>query len=274
MKIFNWVNRRFHKDGFTSNENKKIKANDHIDTQALLEQVALVDVLGGWSDGILTIGTLGYDPLKSSNQQKEYLVFYSDREKQDQHEGEEFLLDGDDDHDDDDLKKDDEELNPLMFTTLEHNFEDVILDNDVNPHELVVSSLEVIESNNTPGITDQNKNKEERITLADLFLADSDVKVKLDPSKVFLDPKQKSHFKKKHGLSFVNKLIPQRVKDDINPIKNLKRVMGRMLNRKIHPEVDAKVNKTDGQNSSRVGNNSSTEHDESVLLLPTQGASM
>nr|UTH76900.1 tiller angle control 1-1 [Populus nigra] len=61
MKIFNWVQRRFHhgaiKDGLARNVKKAESITNEADKQALLKQVALVDVLDGWKDGILTIGT-------------------------------------------------------------------------------------------------------------------------------------------------------------------------------------------------------------------------
>ncbi|KAJ7963455.1 NAD-dependent protein deacetylase HST1-like protein [Quillaja saponaria] len=187
--------------------------------------------------------------------------------------------------------KHDEELNPLMFTMLEHNFDDFSSNNAVpNPikqdlvmnfdHQVAlnpfVNSLEVYESKKSEEITNQTKNKGERITLADLFLADSDVKIKLDPAKFLLDSSNRQNLKKKHGLSFAKKLIP-RVKDDTHPMKNLKRLMGRMLKRKIHPELDAKMKKPDGHKTIEVGAIISTKQQkvsESVCLLPIQGASM
>lgn len=202
------------------------------DSQALMKQVAVADFLGGWKDGILTIGTLGCDPLKSFNQNKEYYALESEDEL-DEDDEEHLLVDGDDE---DNYNAEHEELNPLMHTTFEHDFEDVVSANhDANASQEVVVmtfnkvvltppviSHEAIESNEVE--TDQKKKKGERITLADLFLADSDVKMKLDPDKVLFQSSEKpSTLKAKHGLSFTKKLIP-RVKDNPHPIKDIKKV--------------------------------------------------
>ena len=56
---------------------------NNTDSQALLKQVALTESLGGWEDGILTIGTLGYDPLKSINPHKEYFALEIEVEQED-----------------------------------------------------------------------------------------------------------------------------------------------------------------------------------------------
>ncbi|XP_061370395.1 protein TILLER ANGLE CONTROL 1-like [Gastrolobium bilobum] len=262
MKIFNWVHKRFHhnppKDGFASNMKKNEPTINNVDSQALPKQVALTDLLGGWNDGILTIGTLGYDPLKSINHSKEY-----------------FALETDDDQD----NAEQEDLNPLMHNTFEHNFEDVVSENhDANarteevvrtfneivqapPVEVVrtfneivqappVISHEVMESNDEE--IDQKKKKGERITLYDLFLADSDVKLKLDPAKAMLESSEKQSLKTKHGLSFAKKLIP-RVKDNPHPMKEIKKLMKKMLKRKIHPDLDVKNHKPEGQEVSTAG---------------------
>ena len=99
-------------------------------------------------------------------------------------------------------------------------FNEIVLAQPVN-----ISHDEVImESNNDVEITDdQKKKKGERITLADLFLADSDVKVKMDPAKFLLESSEKSRLKAKHGMCFAKKLIP-RVKDNPHPVKDIKKV--------------------------------------------------
>lgn len=191
-------------------------------------------MLDEWQDGILTIGTLGYDPLKSFNQQKEYLALESEDELDHEGEAEHNFVDDEKEEADYDVQH--EELNPLMNTTFEHNYEDVFYRNsDANASKQgvvmtlndncltppVVTSYEITEL--SPGETDQRKKKGERITLADLFLADSDVKIKLDPAKTLLEPNEKPSLKAKHGLSFAKKLYPL-VKDNSHPVKNLQRV--------------------------------------------------
>ncbi|CAB4300702.1 unnamed protein product [Prunus armeniaca] len=295
MKIFNWVHKRLHqrvvKDGFAGNVKKsELETNDK-DTQAFLKQVGLVNVdgLDGWRDGILTIGTFGFDPLKPFTHQNEYFVLESEEDDQESHG---FSHSGNDDDDDDehyDHSVEDEELNPLMFTTFEHSFEDigsnfdaivekpadVILTVDGVPLTPFEGSSE-ISTKPDQSANDQNKNKKgQRITLADLFQADvPDVgQLKLDSGKVRPEMEKKMNARTRSGLAFAKKLIP-RVKDDSSPIKNMQRLMRRMLKRKIHPaELEVKIHKSDGQKQpSAVELISNVENDayESVSLLPIQ----
>lgn len=260
MKIFNWVHKRFHhntlKDGFASNMKKTEPTVNNADSQALLKQVALTESLGGWEDGILTIGTLGYDPLKSINHHKEYFALEMEVEQEDG-EGENMMVDEEEEKC---YNAEHEELNPLIYNSFEHNFEDHVgcenHDDDVDVvrsfNEIVVAAPPVIsyESNDV-----EAKKKGERITLADLFLADSDVKMKLDPAKVcHLASSEKPNLKAKHGLSFAKKLIP-RVKDNPHPMKDIKKLMKKMLKRKIHPDLDVKNLKPEGEEVSAAGLN-------------------
>ncbi|KAJ1378373.1 hypothetical protein SESBI_47905 [Sesbania bispinosa] len=282
MKIFNWVHKRFHhnslKDGFASNMKKTEPTIDNTDSQALLKQVALTDLLGGWKDGILTIGTLGYDPLKSINHNTEYFALEAEDE-QDKGEEEHILVDDDDNENC--YNAEHEELNPLMHNTFKHNFQDVVCENhDANAnkeevvrtmHEIVqvqsVISHDVIESFDVE--SDQKKKRGERITLADLFLADTDVKIKLDPAKVLLESTEKPNLKAKHGLSFAKKIIP-RVKDNAHPMKDIKKLMKKMLKRKIHPDLDVKNHKAEEQEAGAAGiiDNHINEGNHSNYFLP------
>lgn len=221
----------FHSDGFASNMKKTEPTVNNVDMQ---KQVALTDYLGCWKDGILTIGTLGYDPLKSINHHKEYFALEAENEQDKPGEGEHIMVD-DDDHENC-YSAEQEELSPLMYNTFEHNnFEDVVCENHDGSkeeekvvirsfHEIVeappVIFHEITESNDVEA--DQKKKSGERITLADLFLADSDVKIKMD--KVLLESSdEKPNLKAKHGLSFAKKIIP-RVKDNARPMKDIKKV--------------------------------------------------
>lgn len=221
-------------DGLASNIKKTEPTLNDADGQALLKQIELGGALDGWKDGILTIGTLGYDPLRSFNQEKEYLALEGGREL-DHEEGDQrdqITVDGDGV----DYIADHEELNPLMHNAFEHNYEDTFEPNHgVNAsdeHSLVMAlnenflsptliSHEITELGSEE--TDERKKKGDRITLADLFLADSDVKMKMDPVKVFLEPSGKPSLKSKHGLSLTKKLFPL-VKDNSHPVKNIRRV--------------------------------------------------
>lgn len=73
-------------DGVTKNEKKK--RNEGIseiekNTKAILDQVGLVDALDNWFDGVLTIGTFGFDTLN----------FKEEDEKEDDDECESVDLD-------------------------------------------------------------------------------------------------------------------------------------------------------------------------------------
>ncbi|XP_050235937.1 protein TILLER ANGLE CONTROL 1 [Mercurialis annua] len=270
MKIFNWVHRQFHhaplKDGLARNVKKAEFIKNEGDKQALLKQVALVDVLDGWRDGILTIGTLGLDPLKPFDQQNQYFVLESEHEDQYQED--------DDDHNGDELEQspvtnsssfkqehsnigyescdDDEEdeVNPLIFTRFDHNFD-------------IGSTLDIKSE------SDDIKEKGKRITLAELFLEDSDVKKKKDSVQTdqHIKPGKKSTVPKT-GLSFAKKLIPS-VGDDSRPIKKLNKLMKRMLKRKIHPDVEGKDNDQQKSSIMEFAVTKGNVAAESVSLLPT-----
>ncbi|MED6181911.1 hypothetical protein PIB30_023752 [Stylosanthes scabra] len=234
MKIFNWVHRRLHhsttlKDGFASNMEKiEPTRSNNADSEGMMKQVAFAELFSGWRDGILTIGTLGCDPLINSySQNKQYYALDSEEDQEEEEEEEE---------DEDNYNgEDDEEVNPLMQSTFEH----------------VIRQEEEEEEVKKVGVAEEmeKKKKGERITLADLFLADSDVKMegaKVSTTSADEDEKQitvkaKHHVhihKHMHGLSFPKKLIPRGLnKNNPHPIKDIKKLMRKMLKRKIHPEL-------------------------------------
>ncbi|KAF9687951.1 hypothetical protein SADUNF_Sadunf02G0146500 [Salix dunnii] len=226
MKIFSWVQRRFHhgtiKDGLAGNVKKAESITKETDKQALLKQAALVDVLDDWKDGILTIGTLGLDPLIPFNQQNDqYFILESDEEGQEEEEdeGKEEVREREQHSVDDDYYYDDnvedEEVNPLIRATFDHSFEetgsnsltyDVITNSGIAQHE-------------------QRKNKEERITLAELFLKDSDMEKKPDSVEVETRAGNKKPVAcAKSGLCFAKKLIRPRAVDDSRPINKFNQV--------------------------------------------------
>ncbi|XP_031251157.1 uncharacterized protein LOC116142091 [Pistacia vera] len=291
MKIFNWVHRKFNhnviKDGFARNVKKTESIAIDTNTKALLEQVALVDVLDGWKDGILTIGTFGFDSLKPFDQPKEYFIFESEAEEE---EGENDLINNDDDFDEDnDIVVEDEEVNPLIFTTFGHNFKDIASDGDGNVekrHDVIITLDGVpltpfVGSSNELRFeigskdSDQGK-KRRRTTLADLFSEDSDINYKKTTSyEVEQNVGKKQSVRTKNGLSFAKKFIPH-VKEDSRPIKKLHQMMRRMLKRKIHPELEGKANKSEGQNKGSVLDllGKKNENVESVSLLPVPDATV
>lgn len=228
-----WVKILLWTDGLARNVKKAESISNDADKQALLKQVALVDVLDGWKDGILTIGTLGFDPLKSY-QQNEYFILESEEEEEDEEreeeeeEGKQGQYSMDDD-DDDYENVEDEEVNPLIFTTFEHNFEDIGSNFEANAvkSDVIMTvdgvTLAPIKTNSSIPEIDQRKRKGERITLAELFLADSDMKKKPNSGQTELYSGKKPIVRAKNGLSFARKFIPH-VRDDSRPIKKFHQV--------------------------------------------------
>ncbi|EEF29053.1 conserved hypothetical protein [Ricinus communis] len=261
----------FWTDGLARNVKKAESITNEADKQALLKQVALVDVLDGWRDGILTIGTLGLDPLKPFNQQNEYFVLESEGEEDSEEEDDDDYNDNEEEHvqysissddDDDDINaSDEEEENPLIFTRFEHNSEDIGPALDANA--IKSNMIMTIDSIEDSSCDLQRKRKGERITLAELFLADSDMKKKPDPVENELKSGRKPPVRGKNSLSFAKKLISH-VGEDSRPIKKFNQLMRRMLKRKIHPELEGKGVKTDYQNKSSIMEFGSSKGNEAL----------
>ncbi|TYH06323.1 hypothetical protein ES288_A08G147500v1 [Gossypium darwinii] len=232
MKIFNWLHKRFPhnvlKDGLVRNVKKTDSIAIDTNSKALLEQVALFDLLDGWRYGVLTIGTFGFDPLKSLGELNDHLPLESNGDE----EEEERFSNNNDEDDDDDNNNSYDEVNPLV---LGHSLEDILED---STHNEIKFNLEVIE--------DHSEKLRRRTTLADLFYQDSDMKNKPTHLDLELNPCEKASFPTKKGTSFAKKFIPHAGKDS-RPIKMLNQMMNRMLKRKIHPELQGKGNKLEGQ---------------------------
>ncbi|GMI66747.1 Tiller Angle Control 1 [Hibiscus trionum] len=262
MKIFNWVQKRFHhnvlKDGVAGNVTKTDSIAIDSDAKALLQQVALSDMLDGWQEGILTIGTFGFDPLKSFAQQNDY----------DDDDDERCV----DNNDEEDVENGGgEEVNPQSLEDVDHatyGETDVMMMVDgvggSTDHEITFE-LEATEGH--------SGKLRRRTTLADLFSEESDIKNK--PCPLELDSKyscKKPYARTKNGLSFAKKLIPQ-VGEDSRPIKMLHQMMRRMLRRKIHPELQGKGNKLEGQCKATVIDalaKNTRQATESVSMLQSQ----
>ncbi|KAM3287411.1 protein TILLER ANGLE CONTROL 1 isoform X1 [Capsicum chacoense] len=231
MKIFNWVHRKFHhKDGKKDIDELKI-SNEIIghDTQILLQDASFAHMSDIWNGGILTIGTFGFDPLKNVQDQE------SDKDVEYLEEEEEEYYSVDNEIQECEIpftNEENEELYPLIYANIE---------DEVNYNEAI------IESNNNSS-ADQSNMKKERITLADLFSADSDHHPKADrPTSKTTEPeiftnKPNSSPQVKNGLSFAKKLIP-RVKDEPRPIQKLQKLMTKVLKRKVHPDIETKLSK-------------------------------
>ncbi|XP_006339752.1 uncharacterized protein [Solanum tuberosum] len=204
MKIFSWVHRKLNqKDGlFCGNvkTDEVIISNDEY------------SMLGGWKEGILTIGTFGFDPIKD---QLSSVV-------NDEYEVSEIIA-----------VSDPEEHNALMSANINGPEESPIMANVI--------------TNNNPLAAESNRDiKKERITLADLFSADlsdddDDDKEKVQLPDLYddltnINKKSSKLPQVKNGVSFAKKIIP-RVKQDSRRIQKL---MTRALKRKIHPDIEGK----------------------------------
>ncbi|KAJ6390679.1 hypothetical protein OIU77_024817 [Salix suchowensis] len=243
MKMFNWVQRRFHhgtiKDGLAGNVKKAGSITEETDKQALLKQAALVDVLDDWKDGILKIGTLSLDPLIPFNQQNDQ-YFIMERDEEGQEEGEDERKEEAREREqysvDDNVE--DEEVSPLIRATIDHSFE------EIGSNSLTYDAI----TNSGIAEHEQRKNRGERITLAELFLEDPDMEKKPDSAEVETGPGNKKPVAcAKSGHCFAKKLIRPRAVEDSRPINKFNQLMRRMLRRKIHPEFDGKGNKIDNQ---------------------------
>ncbi|KAF8379952.1 hypothetical protein HHK36_027418 [Tetracentron sinense] len=246
MKIFNYVHRKFlqkvdsstisqRKDGFAQDAKKPKTVTNEADTAALLEPVNLVDVLDGWKDGILTIGTFGFDHVKASQELPEEYSVKEEEHSVTEDEG-------------DDLE--DEELQPLVVKAFKQEFEKVFSSNpdaDVpKPHLLTtVDDTPLFRFLESPKVkfdseNGKKKKKGERTTLADLFSADLDVSGKSDSDELPPDSGKKPALRTKHGLSFAKKFV-SRKGEDSHPIRKLHQMMRKMLKKKIHPELEGKI---------------------------------
>ncbi|ESQ39309.1 hypothetical protein EUTSA_v10001576mg [Eutrema salsugineum] len=252
MTIFNWVHKKLHhnviKDGATKSEKKKRSegiSEIEKNTKAIFDQVGLVDALDNWFDGVLTIGTFGFDNLK----------FQAEDER-------------DDDDDDDDcesvgldyvvidgsiIKNVNQESDPLISN--ENKFYDHHEDlgaleaNHFDSVKTVEKAVVVstVESEMAP--------EKKRTTLAELFMEDLDEvddmwHGKKTPKNPNLDVDgQEVKYYKQNGwkltsrFSFAKKkMVTSKSKDkegDSRPIKKVHQMIKRMLKKKIHPDIDA-----------------------------------
>lgn len=150
----------------------KIMKAEH-GTGALLEQVALGDVnVDDWSEGILAIGTFGYDPSPVGfNQQLQFHSFENEEEleiertKEDSARVETIISD-----------VEGEEHNHLVLNASESGVsnKDIVRYQDQNFSKSEITILAADDLENVQCAKREFYEKKERITLADLFLVDSD----------------------------------------------------------------------------------------------------
>ncbi|CAN0889485.1 Protein TILLER ANGLE CONTROL 1 [Linum grandiflorum] len=248
MKIFNWVQRRIRpsdscRDGFVGNVNKAESIRNDADKQMVAE------VLDGWKDSMLTIGTLGFDLLIPSDQQIEYSVLKGGDEgiqKPDDYEEED---------DDDEDSSNEDEANPLMTTTFQVN-------GWISDSEAEKPEIDCVVAFDNP----QRKLRGERTTLAELFIAESDqdLKIKAD-SATTATMEPNSGKKKQPGFPFAKKLKHHVAeKDDSSrPVKKIRHMVKKLLKRKIHPVIQESKQSC----VSDHGNHQTHKTDESICLL-------
>ncbi|KAK9145738.1 hypothetical protein Sjap_005641 [Stephania japonica] len=266
MKIFNWVHRKFHhgrnSNGYIlSHKNvddlacyyvKKSEAvTNEADTEALLlDQVT--DLIDVWKDGILAIGTLGFDPLKpTSNDQFNYFEERDNVDDEDDKklEDDQEVCRGIKDH------KEGELMNPLVVKAFKREIEKVLLcpsnaDIVVTKSDMVRISVDETDMPLLPffelpelkcEVEEKEKNNKKRMTLADLFSAEPNVDGKVNPSEATdADSGKKAGCHSKNGTSFAKKLMPRKGSEESRPVKKLQKMITKMLKKKIHPELEGK----------------------------------
>lgn len=214
-----------------SSENVKIMKAEH-GTGALLEQVALGDVnVDDWSQGILAIGTFGYDPSPIGFNQ--HVQFHSFENKEEL----EIL-------EKESAKRDSAQVDTITFDVEggEHNHlvlnaskngvcnKQIVCYHDQYATKSEITILAMDDLENVECAKKEFYEKKERITLADLFLADSDEYMphtelyNKDQGDVLNEPKsmRKADGKvsSKFKLPFAKKFIPPTKQDYSNSISH------------------------------------------------------
>lgn len=190
---------------------------DHHETQILLQDASFAHMLDIWNGGILRIGTFGFDPLKNVADEQSVI----DIESLEEVEEEEYYS-VENEIQECEIPFIDEGINEELYPLIYANIEDET----------------IVESNSNSCAEERNTKmmKKERITLADLFSADSDHHPKTDPpthKNTCFTKNSYSSPQLKNGLSFAKKLIP-RVKDEPRPIQKLQKVSLTLFFRNIY----------------------------------------
>ncbi|PIA34749.1 hypothetical protein AQUCO_03700189v1 [Aquilegia coerulea] len=234
MKIFNWVTKKLYqnadgyiaspkKDDFSYHVNKTKTVINEADTKALLEYVNSVDI---WKDGILTIGTFGFDQPQDECSIEE--------QKEDQEEEEHSMTST-------------EKQTHMLVTKASPKLEMVL--QNLKPDTTVAKPNITVNVEETPDTLPllQLVNEKKRVTLADLLAAtEVDVK-KPNAVKVPVESsgKKSAGTSKKGVLSFGKK--PK--EENSRPKRKLHKMISKMLKKKIYPDLDLKktTDSTDGR---------------------------
>ncbi|XP_017232933.1 protein TILLER ANGLE CONTROL 1 [Daucus carota subsp. sativus] len=260
MKIFNWVHCKLHnKDGWSNGQLKKKAESDMVDDQ----HVALADAIASWRHGILTIGTLGFDPLKHFDQLNEIQSLKNEQDEIEDNQ-EEYEQDAS-------VEKCIEEGNgdqdPLIQHAAIHGFNNSSggdnLNNSLplfNIHDqepdITIDDHVAADNSNYDNLGTERKRQVEgeRVTLADLFavdceefggakphtpphIHDNNAKVVMIRTEDHDCPMIKKA--QEAAISPAAKTPISRPKEDSHssrPIKKINRLMTKILKRKIHPE--------------------------------------
>ncbi|CAN7103015.1 unnamed protein product [Brassica rapa subsp. narinosa] len=272
-------------DGVAKSEKKKRgEGTSEIEknTKAIMDQVGLVDALDNWFDGVLTIGTFGFDTLK----------FQEEAEIDDGDERESVgldyvVIDGSI------IKNVNQESDPLISN------ENKVYDHHEDLEALCINHFESVKTVERAVVVaaaaaeTEVEPEKKRTTLAELFMEDrvKDDDTKHDkkkPKNRNLDVDgQEIKYHKQNGsklpskLSFAKKMIITKSKDtedsrpiknehDSRPIKKVHQMIKRMLKKKIHPDMDAsKASKKDGPYKPALN----CEALETLYLLNVPGSS-
>ncbi|VVB03528.1 unnamed protein product [Arabis nemorensis] len=204
----------------------------------MLDQVGLVDALDNWFDGVLTIGTFGFDSLKFQEEEDEI-----DDDECESVDLDYVVIDGSI------VKNINQELDPLISN--ENNFHD-------HHDDLKVLNADQFNLNKTTeravvavAVQAEIEPQKKRTTLAELFMEDEDEgdntwhdKKPKNP-KLDHDDHEVKQNRSKLSTKFLfakKKMIMSKSKDkekDSRPIKKVQQMIKRMLKKKIHPDIDA-----------------------------------
>ncbi|CAH2057720.1 unnamed protein product [Thlaspi arvense] len=264
MTIFNWVQKKLHQnvikeiDGVAKSEKeKKSEGKSEIEknTKAIFDQVGLVGALDNWFDGVLTIGTFGFDTLKFQEEEDEI-----DDDDECETEGLDYVvIDGSI------VKNVNQESHPLISSEnkfYDHHEDLVVLDIDHFDSVKTVERPVVVAA-----VEAEVEPEKKRITLAELFIEEDGTcpgKKKPKNPNLNVDGQEVKYYKQDGSkltskLSFAKKkMINSKSKDkeedsrpvkkvhDSRPIKKVHQMIKRMLKKKIHPDIDAtKASKND-----------------------------
>ncbi|KAJ4954515.1 hypothetical protein NE237_011298 [Protea cynaroides] len=284
MKIFDWVHWKFHlnveshsfshiKDEVNQNAKKAKIVRSENDMDALLDHVTLSHVHESWKDGLLSIGTFGFETNGHFVDDDEECQVKDD--EADKYEEEEEL----------DLmavklfKREFVELCLSSDSATKADLSTTVINDDIDTPLLQFMESEVLPTYHDQSLAryeiEQKKKKAERTTLADLFSVEADHKGDFGNSysgivhQPAADRFKKSSCRKKHGLSFPKKIL-SRMADDSAPITKLHKFIKKMVRKKICPEVEGKVHGINSPvntlKSERRGGNAAAPTQSSFML--------